>query len=289
MVVEIFLSLIIILLIVLIFFLLKREKNTPLEIENTLNKIWKESGIDEKIGQINLQAREIKALHFSFEKMLTTPTQRGYFGEIGLEAILKDQLPPDMYGIREQISSGKKPDAFIRSSAGIICIDSKFPLENYLKMVDSEGKEKEEYKKQFLRDFKNHLDKIMVDYIRPEEGTAFFAFAFIPSESIWNFLASEFFDILREYAIKGVQVVSPLTISSKIEFIKAGIHAKKLSEEAEKVKKDLQKLSRIFNEIDENWRIFFEKHLKGLAGKAEDLDKSYRKLREEFEKINKME
>ncbi len=287
MLLEILLVIVIIILLFIIFYQVKKEKTSPTEIENIVNKVWKYSGIDEKIGELNLQTKEIRDLHYAFEKMLATPTQRGYFGEITLETILKDQLPQDMYGIREQISSGKKPDAFIKSTSGIICIDSKFPLENYIKMVEAKEEEKESYKKQFLQDLKKHLDKIKDDYIAPEKGTANFAFAYIPSENIWYFLVNEAFELLRNYAIEGVQVVSPLTLTSKIEFIRAGVHSKKLSEEAEKVKESLLNLSKIFDDLDESWRKFTEKHLKGLLSNADDLDKKHKKIREEFEKIKK--
>lgn len=289
MVLEIILALIILLLVIFLFLSLKKDRNYSLEFENILNRVWRESGIDEKIGQLNLQTKEIKDLHSSFEKMLTTPTQRGYFGEVALEVVLRDQLPPDMYGIREQLSSGKKPDAYIKSTSGIICIDSKFPLDNYLRMLEATEEERESYKKVFLNDVKKHLDKIKTDYIMPEAGTAPFAFVYIPSESVWTFLLEEAFEMLREYSAKGVQVLSPLTMSSKIEFIKAGVQAKKLSEEAQKVQEKLQILSRIFNELDEKWRIFSEKHLKSLLANADEIDKKYKKLRQEFEKINKIE
>jgi DNA recombination protein RmuC len=205
-----------------------------------------------------------------------------------LETILKDQLPPDMFGIRQKVLNGKVPDAYIKSSIGIICIDSKFPLENYRKMLEEENSEKKEfYKKQFLKDVKGHLEKIAKDYICPEKGSAEFAFAYIPSEAVYWFLVKEAFDLLREYTKKGVQVVSPLTLSHKIELIKAGIQAKKLSEEAEEVKKELLRLSKRFKTLDELWRVFYKTHLKNLIHKAEEVDEAYRDLREEFEKISK--
>ncbi len=283
---TILLFIILFILIFLLLFIIKKEKVGSTELESVFYKIWKNSGIDEKIGQVSLQTKEIKDLHSFFEKMLTTPTQRGYFGEITLEKILSDQLPPEMFGIRKQLSFGKTPDAYINSTAGLICIDSKFPLENYKKMLETEEqKEKEDYKKQFINDMKGHLEKIKKDYIIPEKGTASFAFAYIPSESVWLFLIKEAYELLKEYSKAGVQVISPLTLVSKIEFIKAGVHSKKLSEEAEKVKINLQNLSRVFESLDYEWKTFSEKHLKSLVSKAEEIDKSYKKIREEFEKI----
>jgi DNA anti-recombination protein RmuC len=94
--------------------------------------------------------------------------------------------------------------------------------------------------------------------------------------------------MLLHYGRVGVQVVSPLTLSAKVELIKAGVHAKKLSEKAEEVKNDLIRVSRRFEEIDSRWRVFYETHLKNALGKAAELDESYKKLRDEFDRISKM-
>jgi len=283
------LSVVIILLGIIIFLLLKREKIRKEDIENIILKIWNESGLNERIGELGIHAKEIKEAHKSIERMLRVPLERGSFGEIALETILSDQLPPDMFGIRKKILDGKIPDAYIKSTVGIICIDSKFPLENYRKMVESEDpKEKEMYKNNFLRDVKFHLEKIANDYVCPEKGSAEFAFAYIPSEGVYWFLVNSAFEMLRDYVKKGVQVVSPLTLSHKIELIKAGVHVKKLSEEAERVNNAILELSREFEKIDKIWKTFYGTHLKNLVGKAEELDSAYKRLKEEFDKISKL-
>ena len=283
------LGVVIILLGIIIFLLLKREKIEKEDIENVILKIWNESGLNERIGELGLHAKEIKEAHKSIERMLRVPFERGSFGEIVLETILSDQLPPDMFGIRKKVLDGKIPDAYIKSTVGIICIDSKFPLENYRKMIESEDpKEKEIYKNNFLRDVKFHLEKIANDYVCPEKGSAGFAFAYIPSESVYWFLVNFAFEMLRDYVKKGVQVVSPLTLSHKIELIKAGVHAKKLSEEAERVNNAILELSREFEKIDKVWKTFYGTHLKNLVGKAEELDGAYKRLKEEFDKISKL-
>ncbi len=288
--IEILLGIVIIvLLIVLIFLSLKRAKVESQDIETAIYRVWEESKLSEKIGELAIHAKEIKEVHKSIEQMLRVPTERGAFGEISLETILSDQLPKDMFGIRKKVLDGKIPDAYIQSTVGIICIDSKFPLENYRRMIESgDVKEKEKFKKQFLKDVETHLDKIVKDYIHPEKGSADFAFAYIPSESVYSFLVNEGFELLREYAKKGVQVVSPLTLSHKIELIKAGVQAKKLSEKAEKVEKDLISLSKQFENVDKVWQTFYKTHFKNLTNKAEELDKAYQKLRKEFDRISKL-
>ncbi|MCK4325672.1 DNA recombination protein RmuC [bacterium] len=286
------LLIVIVLLLLLLIFLIHRGRHGRIEtrdIESAISKAWRESGLDEKVGELTTQARDIRESHRSIEQMLRVPKERASLGELSLETILSDQLPPDMFGIRERILDGKTPDASIKSTVGLICIDSKFPLDNYRKMIETEeSKEKENSKKQFIRDVQGHLDKISADYVCPEKGSAEFAFAYIPSEGVYYFLVNEAYQMLRDYTRKGVQVVSPLTLSHKIELIKAGVHAKKLSQDAEKVRKNLLRLSQRFNRIDEIWRVFYNSHFKNLEGKAEELDEAYKKLREEFDRISKI-
>ncbi|MCD6363817.1 MAG: DNA recombination protein RmuC, partial [Synergistetes bacterium] len=197
-------------------------------------------------------------------------------------------LPPYMFGIREKIAGGVIPDAYIRSTNGIICIDSKFPLENYIKMREATDlTEREIYKKRFLNDVKGHLDKVRRDYIRPESGTANFAFVYVPSEAIYWFLVEEAFDMVRNYIKMGVHIVSPLTLSHKIEIVKAGIEAKRLSEEAERIKRSMESISEGFKRLDNNWRIFYETHLRNLWNKASEVDTSYRELKRRFDDIKR--
>ena len=289
MITQILLAVVIILLVVLIFLVVRGRGVKPRDIENAVSSTWTKLGLDEKIGKIAIHAQDIRDSHRSIEQMLRVPTERAALGEISLETILSDQLPPDMFGIRKMILDGKIPDAHIRSTVGLICIDSKFPLDNYRKMMEVENpKEKEGFKNDFRKDVKSHLNKIADDYVCPEQGSAEFAFAYIPSEGVYYFLVNEEFEMLRDFTKRGVQVVSPLTLSSKIELIKAGVHTKKLSEEAESVRNDLNIISRRFDDIDELWRVFYSTHLRNAGEKAEELDRAYKKLRDEFDRISRM-
>jgi len=290
MLIEALLAVVIFLLIITIALLI-RGKKIQIEstaIETAVSKTWINLGLDKKIGAVESHVKDIRDSYRDFEQLLRVPTERSSFGEMTLETIFSDQLPKDIYGIREKTLDGKIPDAHIKSTVGTICIDSKFPLENYKKMIDSiDINEKESHKKQFIKDVKRHLDKIAVDYVCPEKGSAEFAFAYIPSEGVYYFLISEEPEMLREYTKNGVQLVSPLTLSSKIELIKAGVLAKKLTEEAYKIRNTLLELSNRFEDVDEIWRVFYTNHFKNLDVKARELDIAYSRLREEFDKISK--
>jgi len=289
MVIEILLVFVLLLLGVLIFLVIRSRRVEPTDLKNVISSTWTELGLGEKIGSIETQARDIKDSYRSFEQMLRVPKERASFGELALETILSDQLPPDMYGIRETVFDGKRPDAHIKSTEGLVCIDSKFSLDNYGRMLVTEDPaEKQRLKKDFIADVRRCLDKIAVDYVCPDKGSAEFAFAYIPSESVYYFLLSEAYDMLLEYSKGSVHLVSPLTLSAWIGLIRAGVQAKKLSEQAEEVKNDLIIISRRFVEIDDKWRVFFGTHLKNASLQAEELDKSYKRLRDEFDRISKI-
>jgi DNA recombination protein RmuC len=288
--VVVLLVLVLLLLGVLIYLVVRSRRVEPTDLKNVISSTWNELGLGEKIGSIETQARDIKDSYRSFEQMLRVPKERASFGELALETILADQLPPDMFGIRETVFDGKRPDANIKSTEGLVCIDSKFSLDNYGRMLVTEDPaERQRLKKDFIADVRRCLDKIALDYVCPDKGSAEFAFAYIPSESVYYYLLTEAYDLLLEYGRGGVQVVSPLTLSAKIELIRAGVQAKKLSEQAEDVKNDLLKISRGFAEIDDKWRLLYETHLKNAVDRAADLDRSYKKLRDEFDRISKLQ
>ena len=302
MIIEILLTIIVVFLAVLIFLIyinLKKE-STKTDLYAKIEEISSDSKslttqvntindtLNTKIGEISAYAADIRSIHRSVEQMLRVPKERASFGEMSLETILSDQLPPDMFGIRKKILDGKIPDAYIKSTVGLICIDSRFPLDNYQKVIETEDMdEKEKFKKQFIKDVENHLSET-AGYIVPQKGSAEFAFAYIPSEGVYYFLLTDAYELLQNYAKKGVQVVSPLTMMQKIELIKTGVHAKKLSENTEKVRNDIIKLSQRFKNTDEIWRILSGLHLQNVARKAEDFDQAYKSLRKEFDNISKL-
>ncbi|MDM8529854.1 DNA recombination protein RmuC [Anaerolineales bacterium HSG25] len=272
---------------VIIYLLLQiQNADSTNQMEAAMSKSWLKLGLAEKIAHLTQYAADIRADYRALDQMLRVPTARGALGEMSLEELLQDQLEPSMVGIRKRLPNGLIPDAHIRSTVGIICIDSKFVLDNYRKMVTSDDeKEQARLKRAFLQNLRGHLDKIGQDYIRPDQGTAPFAFAYIPAEGVYWFLCTEALDLLRDYTKQGVQVVSPLTLSHKVALIKAGVFDQKLAEEARQIKAELTQIGRRFDLIDDEWRIFRQTHLGKLTKKADTIDQAYQQLRDDFEQI----
>ena len=246
-----------------------------------------ELALDATAGQIETHAREMKAVHTDLERLLGTPAHRGAFGEVQLETILRDQLPPELYGTQEAILGNLRPDAYVETAEGIVPIDAKFPLERYEAALEApEGSdERRRHERGFARAVERQLEKIRVDYVRPEDGTTEFAFAFIPSESVYYYLVREEYDLLREYASAGVQLVSPLTLGHKLELLKAGVHARRLSARAEEVQDELHRLGRRFDVFEDDWSTFM-RHVTNAKNKADDADARLADLRAEFDRID---
>ena len=255
------------------------------QLSAALHTTLAEMGFAESVSRIEDRATELQGVHQNLERLLRVPRERGEFGEEQLGIILEDHLPPDMFGIRKRVVGNKTPDAHIETAEGVVCIDSKFSLDAYERALDAEDPEdRARHERTFRNQVDQQLAKIAEDYVRPDEGTTDFAFAFVPSEAVYYHLVTEEYDMLRSYTKRGVQVVSPLTLGHKLELIKAGVQAQKLSEEAAEILDHLDRLDRRFAAFEDEWRTL-ERHIKNAHGKAEDVDTELGRMRTAFDRI----
>lgn len=255
------------------------------QLTNALNRSLDEADLHHNLTLIEDHAEQIRTLHADLSELLRNPQQRGRFGEHQLELILEDHLPPDRFGTHEAVVDGKRPDAHIETSAGVVCIDAKFPLDNYREFVNADDEAgREQYRRAFREDVSDRLDEITKKYVRPEAGTASLAFGFIPSETVYHHLITEEYDLLQEATRGGVQVVSPLTLGHKLELISADIRTQRLSEQAERIRDELTRLQRRFDSLGDHWETL-QTHLRNAESKSRDVDEDYNRLREEFDRI----
>lgn len=147
------------------------------------------SDVQKNIGELATATQEIKELGQSvskLEELLRAPKLRGGLGEFLLEDLLKQVLPSEHYEMQYHFRDGSVVDAIIRTSNRMVPIDSKFPLENFRKMLSTSNEvEKKGYQKAFFNDVKKHIDAIATKYILPDEGTFPFALMYIPAENIY--------------------------------------------------------------------------------------------------------
>jgi DNA recombination protein RmuC len=228
----------------------------------------------------------------SLEKVLKNQKQRGNLGEASLELVLSNVLPPGQYTPQYQFRDGEAVDMVVRTTEGLIPIDAKFPLENYVRLIDeADEARKEQYRKEFRSDVKKRIDETS-KYIRPEEGTMPFAFMFIPSEAIYYDLLNNDVGVgvnsrgLIEYAYKEKHVIitSPTTFLAYLQTVLFGNQRMKIQEDSKKIIKNIGELAKHLSSYQE-YHNKLGKALSVAVGHYESSGKAYRQIDKDIVKI----
>lgn len=202
--------------------------------------------LDETNRRVVDVADELKTL----QNVLSNPKQRGVFGEYYLQTVLENVLPPGRFQMQYKFKDGEIVDAVIFLEKGqILPIDSKFSLENYNRMIEASGKERETLLGKVKGDLKMRIDETS-KYIRPSENTMDFAFMFIPSESLYyDLLINNIGEggssrDLIEYAFrdKRVIIVSPTSFMAYLQTVLQGLRSLQIEEQAKDIQKRVGKL-----------------------------------------------
>ena len=130
-----------------------------IRFSETINKLTKEL---EKIKGTNEQVLTFANQMKTLEKILGNQKQRGILGEIQLENLLANVLPPELFQMQYSFNNGEAVDAVIKVGEFIIPIDAKFSLDNYNKMIESDETETDklnDLEKKFKNDIKNRIDE----------------------------------------------------------------------------------------------------------------------------------
>src|SRR5579859_2843801 len=171
--------------------------------------------VNQEVGRMNEIGKNMQEL----QEFLKSPKLRGNIGEHVLKDLIAQTFPKNSFSLQYQFQSGEKVDAAIKTDAGILPIDAKFPMENFQKMIKAQTEEEKTlHKRDFSRDVKKHIDAISRKYILPDEGTMDFALMYIPSESIFYEIANS--DDIIDYArSRRIYVVSPSTLYAHLQTI----------------------------------------------------------------------
>lgn len=211
--------------------------------------------LDETNKRVVDVADELKTL----QNVLQNPKQRGVFGEYYLESVLDNVLPPGRFQMQYKFKDGEIVDAVIFLEKGqILPIDSKFSLENYNRMIEAEGKDREALMLKVKNDLKARIDETS-KYIRPSENTMDFAFMFIPSESLYYDLLISNVGVggssrdLIEYAFRDKRVIitSPTSFMAYLQTVLQGLRSLQIEEQAKDIQIRVGKLGQHLSKYSE--------------------------------------
>ncbi|MFA5042132.1 MAG: DNA recombination protein RmuC [Candidatus Paceibacterota bacterium] len=241
-----------------------------------------------KLDETNKQVVNFTDQLKSLQDILKNPKQRGVLGEYYLETVLKNVLPPNIFKMQYEFKNGDKVDAVIFVKDKIIPIDSKFSLENYNRILETNNDfERKQLEELFKNDLKARIDET-AKYIRPKENTLDFAFMFIPSEAIYyDLLINRIGSIkantrdLIEYAMreKKIIIVSPTSFLAYLQTVLQGLKALQIEESAKEIKKRVEELERHL--------LSYESYFKKLGVHLGTTVNTYNSAYKEFTKIDK--
>lgn len=227
----------------------------------------------------------------SLQELLGDKRSRGAFGEVQLEALVRNVLPVTSYAMQHTFENGTRADCalFLPEPTGTVAVDSKFPLENYHRMFDSKLPEAEQLvaEKQFKLDVKKHVDDIAKKYII-SNVTSDGAVMFIPAEAVFAELHAYHQDVI-EYAMnKRVWVVSPTTLMAVLNTARAVLKDVETRKQVHVIKEELAKLSKDFGRFDQRMKKLAD-NIRQAHENAQDVHISSQKITQRFAKIERVE
>lgn len=227
----------------------------------------------------------------SLQELLGDKRSRGAFGEVQLEALVRNVLPVNSFAMQHTFENGTRADCalFLPEPTGVVAVDSKFPLENYHRMLDNKLGDAEKLlaEKQFKLDVKKHVDDIATKYII-SNVTSDGAVMFIPAEAVFAELHAYHADVI-EYAMnKRVWVVSPTTLMAVLNTARAVLKDVETRKQVHVIKEELGKLSKDFGRFDLRMKKLAD-NIRQAHENAQDVHISSQKISQRFAQIERVE
>ncbi len=227
----------------------------------------------------------------SLQHLLGDKRSRGAFGEVQLEGLVRNILPPDAYAFQEKLSNGNRVDCLLilPPPTGKVPVDAKFPLENYHRMLDQDLAESDKLaaRKQFKLDIKKHIEDISQKYLIRNE-TSDGAVMFVPAEAVFAEIHAYHSDLV-EYAMhQHVWIVSPTTLMAVLNTARAVMKDVQMREQVHIIQSELGKLSVDFKRFDERMKRLAD-NIRKANEEAGQVEISSRKISDHFAKIESVE
>jgi DNA recombination protein RmuC len=252
------------------------------------------SKVSERLGELSKTSEQIHEVGkniSTLQEILRTPKLRGGLGEQFLGELLSQILPPEFFTLQYTFSSGERVDAVVKLGERLVPIDSKFPLDNFKRIIECKTEEERKaYQKAFYRDVKKHIDDIASKYILPQEGTYDFALLYIPAENVYyeTITKDEAFGEdkgIFNYALKKKVVpVSPNSFFAYLQVIVFGLRGLKIEKDAQRILDSLAGLDKELEGFQGDFQLT-GKHITNAMSKFEDARRRLDKFNFKLEQI----
>jgi len=248
----------------------------------------------QRLATIDEAQKKIETLTGSvvgLQELLGDKKTRGAFGEVQLEALIRNVLPAAAFEMQYTLSNGMRVDCVLKLPAptGMVCVDSKFPLENYNRMFDRESSDTERAlaRKQFRADVRKHVDDIATKYIVANE-TSDGAVMFLPAEAVFAEIHAYHPEVVEYANARRVWIVSPTTMMAVLNTARAVLKDVETRKQIDVIKVALARLAVEFGRFDERMRKLAE-HIRQAHDDAQKIQITGEKISQQFQRIEAAE
>ena len=226
----------------------------------------------------------------SLQELLGDKRSRGAFGEVQLEGLVRNIMPPQAYDMQYTLPNGTRADCVLKlpEPTGMVAVDSKFPLENYHLMFSAASPaERTVAERQFKINIKKHVDDIAGKYIIPDV-TSDGAVMFIPAEAVFAEIHAHHPEIVDYAMQKRVWIVSPTTLMAVLNTARAVLKDVETRKQVHIIKDELGKLGKEFGRFDERMKKLAE-HIRQAHEDAQDVRTTSQKISKRFISIEQVD
>jgi DNA recombination protein RmuC len=243
--------------------------------------------IDEAQKKIEILTGSVVTL----QDLLGNKQSRGAFGEVQLEALVRNMLPAAAYEMQFTLPSGLRVDCVLRlpEPTGMVCVDSKFPLDNYRRMVarDANDVDRALAQRQFRADVKKHVDDISTKYIVPDV-TSDGAVMFVPAEAVFAEIHAYHPEVVEYANARRVWIVSPTTLMAVLNTARAVLKDVETRKQIHVIKEALGRLATEFGRFDERLNDL-ARHIRQAGEDVEKIQITGTKISQQFQRIESAE
>ncbi len=246
--------------------------------------------IDEAQKNMESLSKDVVSLRSIMEGNQT----RGAYGEYQLNMVLHNVFGDTVGCYQEQYTIKKVKDGddvradavvFMPEPNKMICIDSKFPFQDYERLMKEEDESnKEEYKRLFASAVKKHITVIKDKYII-EGKTAPEALMFIPNDGVFAYIHQELLDVVDYAREKRVILTSPSTLPAILVTINMVRIEAERAKNVKEISKQLDALGKQFTLFSNEWTQL-SRQLDTATKTREKLDSRVSRITNKFDAIS---
>jgi DNA recombination protein RmuC len=237
------------------------------------------------------QMSELSSNVINLQQILSDKRARGAFGEMQLNDLVQNMLPPQCFKFQHTFSNHKRVDCvlFLPPPTGTIAIDAKFPLENFRRALDKTLPEntRRVAQLQFRQDIRTHIKAVASKYIIPHE-TSDGVILFIPAETIFSEIHAHYGSIVKEAQQARVWLTSPSTLMAVLTTVKAVLKDAQTREQAHLIQKHLSDLKVDFMRFQQRMNKLAQ-HVGQAHQDIQEAQISATKITERFERVERVE